>query len=193
MAALASADSTTKEPTKRQLVGFDNFKRHNPLSDKFEIKRFHSMEFYCNDATNVSRRFLWGLGMQQISKSDLSTGNKHYASYVLRSGDIVFAFTSPYSASSFTPAELEASARPFPTYDQGAANEFIQKHGLAVKCVTISVGDAEEAFKVSVANGGVPVTNPTTLVDKATGTFGHLLHIISFLPHYIYSNIPSLT
>ena len=46
----------------RQLVGFDNFKRHNPFSDKFAIQRFHSLEFYCNDATNVSRRFMWGLG-----------------------------------------------------------------------------------------------------------------------------------
>lgn len=46
----------------RQLVGFDNFKRCNPFSDKFGIEKFHSLEFYCNDATNVSRRFMWGLG-----------------------------------------------------------------------------------------------------------------------------------
>jgi len=58
MSELAAAET---KPV-RQLVGFDNFKRHNPLSDKFGVRRFHSLEFYCNDATNVSRRFMWGLG-----------------------------------------------------------------------------------------------------------------------------------
>jgi 4-hydroxyphenylpyruvate dioxygenase len=42
-------------------------------------------------------------------------------------------------------------------------------HGLAVRAVGIIVGDAEEAFRVSVANGAIPVTAPATLVDKATG------------------------
>ncbi len=29
-----------------QLVGAKNFKRHNPKSDKFNVQRFHSVEFW---------------------------------------------------------------------------------------------------------------------------------------------------
>jgi 4-hydroxyphenylpyruvate dioxygenase len=77
----------------KQLVGCNNFKRNNPLTDKFECKRFHHIEFYCADATNVSARFGWGLGLQRVAKSDLSTGNSYYASYCMKSADIVFVFT----------------------------------------------------------------------------------------------------
>lgn len=60
--------------TERKLVGFHNFVRHNPYSDKFVVQKFHHVEFYCSDATNTSRRFTWGLGMHEVAKSDLSTG-----------------------------------------------------------------------------------------------------------------------
>ena len=35
------------------------------------------------------RRFGWGLGMQYVAKSDLSTGNTTFASHVLKSNDLV--------------------------------------------------------------------------------------------------------
>jgi hypothetical protein len=40
------------------------------------------------------------------AKSDLSTGNQCYASYVLRSHDLVFAFSAPYGV------EARAYTRP---------------------------------------------------------------------------------
>jgi 4-hydroxyphenylpyruvate dioxygenase len=39
-----------------ELKGYDNFKRHNPRSDKFAVHRFHHVEFWCSDATNVCKR-----------------------------------------------------------------------------------------------------------------------------------------
>lgn len=122
--------------TDRKLVGFHNFVRNNPRSDKFEIERFHHFEFYCSDATNVSRRFVWGLGMHQVAKSDLSTGrksikklifsnfgtqgNKHYASYVVQSQQLVFAFTAPYNN-----PDVEGSQTPHPSYHQEEARKFV--------------------------------------------------------------------
>ena len=38
----------------------------------------------CGDATTTWRRFALGLGMSCVAKSDQSTGNATYASYVLR-------------------------------------------------------------------------------------------------------------
>ena len=85
------------EPKKRKLVGYANFVRSNPKSDKFEIKKFLHVEFYCQDATNTAKRFGWGLGMQTVGKSDQSTGNQSYASYVIQSGEVQFIFSAPYS------------------------------------------------------------------------------------------------
>ena len=47
-----------------------------------------------------AQRFVNGLGMRLVGKSDLSTGNQTYASYALRSGDLVMAFTAPYGLKS---------------------------------------------------------------------------------------------
>jgi 4-hydroxyphenylpyruvate dioxygenase len=42
-------------------------------------------------------------------------------------------------------------------------------HGLAVRALGIRVADAEEAFRVSTANGAVGVMPPHTLVDRLSG------------------------
>lgn len=158
------------DPTSRKLVGFEAFKLNrttNPMTDKFEILKFHSLEFYCSDATNTSRRFTWGLGMSQVAKSDLSTGNKDYASYVIKSNELVFAFTAPYSTSE--ELKQDSSKAPHPNFDQGAAHSFVVKHGMAVKAVGISVTDAAEAYHLSTSNGAIGVLPPTTLKDAKSG------------------------
>jgi 4-hydroxyphenylpyruvate dioxygenase len=42
---------------ERKLVGFANFKRSNPRSDKFDIQRFHHIEFFTLDATSLCKRW----------------------------------------------------------------------------------------------------------------------------------------
>lgn len=39
-----------------KLVGYKNFVRQNPLSDKFTVHKFHHIDFWCGDATNTSKR-----------------------------------------------------------------------------------------------------------------------------------------
>jgi len=58
--------------------------RTNPLSDRFVAHAFDHVEFWCGDAGCARRRFGVGLGMQLVAKSDQSTGNQAYASYVCR-------------------------------------------------------------------------------------------------------------
>jgi 4-hydroxyphenylpyruvate dioxygenase len=43
---------------KVELVGYANFKRHNPKSDHFAVKKFHHVEFWCMDATNTFKRWV---------------------------------------------------------------------------------------------------------------------------------------
>lgn len=69
--------------------------------------------------------------MPMVAKSDLSTQNSTFASYVLRSGELTFALTAPYSR-----ANRKAGALPpLPWYDQETAYRFLNKHGLAVRAI----------------------------------------------------------
>jgi 4-hydroxyphenylpyruvate dioxygenase len=151
---------------QRSLVGYDNFVRHNPKSDRFDIIKFDHVEFWCSDAINSSRRFTWGFGMHEVAQSNLTTGNRHCAVSVVQSNDVVFAFTAPYCNSD---EEKEGSEYPHPHYDQAQAHAFVQKHGLAVRAVGIRVSDAKEAYEACVSNGGQGVAEPYTAVDKVTG------------------------
>ncbi|CAM8887960.1 unnamed protein product [Rhodiola kirilowii] len=149
-----------------KLVGFSNFVRSNPRSDRFTVKRFHHIDFWCSDATNTAKRFSWGLGMPLIAKSDLSTGNLVHASYLLRSGELNFLFTAPYSpsiaAATAAPNNFSAS---IPTFDYSACHAFSASHGLGVRAVAIEVEDAEVAFHVSVSHGAKPYAEPIVLGD----------------------------
>lgn len=51
------ANSTQGAAAKeRVLVGYKGFKRNNPMSDKFDVKKFDHVEFWCGDALNTSKR-----------------------------------------------------------------------------------------------------------------------------------------
>ncbi|POO01193.1 4-hydroxyphenylpyruvate dioxygenase [Trema orientale] len=152
-----------------KLVGFSKFVRTNPRSDRFGVRRFHHVEFWCGDATNTARRFSWGLGMPLVAKSDLSTGNLSHASYLLRSGDLRFIFTAPYSpsiAAAGATADSPSSSAAIPTFDHSTFLSFFSAHGLGVRAIAVEVDDAELAFATSVAHGAKPFSPPLTLEDR---------------------------
>ena len=115
---------TNSVATERKLVGYDNFKRCNPNSDKFEMLCFHHVEFYCSDSTNVSRRFSYALGMPIVAISNSSSGNSLYCSTVIKSNDLCFVFTAPYGVS-FTKKKQEGSTSPHPEFSAEIAHTFI--------------------------------------------------------------------
>lgn len=148
------------ETKRRKLVGFDNFKRNNSMSDSFISKKFHHIEFWCGDANNMYRRFQWGLGMSLIAKSDQSTGNHKYCSYVLKSGELIFVFTAPYSMN-----DTVKSIEPIPGYDKDVGFDFFKRHGLAVRAVGVTVDDTDAAYNAIKANGGKCTLAPTVISD----------------------------
>nr|BAH10638.1 4-hydroxyphenylpyruvate dioxygenase [Hevea brasiliensis] len=168
-------DSVPSSAPGFKLLGFSNFVRTNPRSDLFKVKRFHHVEFWCTDATNTACRFSWGLGMPFVAKSDLSTGNVTHASYLLRSGDLSFLFTAPYSP---TIASMEnfshTATASIPTFSHEACRNFSAKHGLGVRAIAIEVEDAEIAYNTSVARGALPMGGPITLDNRAVVAEVHL-------------------
>ncbi|KAL6137169.1 hypothetical protein ACLB2K_062464 [Fragaria x ananassa] len=161
------------ETTQFNLVGFSNFVRSNPRSDRFAVHRFHHIEFWCTDATNAALRFSWGLGMPLVAKSDLSTGNHSHASYLLRSADLSFLFSAPYSPSLSDPTRPNSSTS-LPSFDHSASRAFSAKHGLAVRAVAIQVADADLAFHASVSHGAKPASPPILLDNRVTIAEVHL-------------------
>lgn len=71
--------------------------------------------------------------MTLVGKSDLSTANSRYASYVLRSNDLCFTFTAPLSRSAWV--HSPAAVCPQPIFNNEFAHEFVARHGLAVRAV----------------------------------------------------------
>ncbi|KNA09446.1 hypothetical protein SOVF_153380 [Spinacia oleracea] len=155
---MGTHSETQSMTSEFKLVGHSNFVRVNPMSDRFSVNRFHHVEFWCGDATNVSRRFSWGLGMPTVAKSDLSTGNSVHASYLLRSGDLCFLFTSPYSPSLSSPTSAA-----IPTFDFSLFTSFLTSHGIGVRAIAVEVEDADAAFQISVSNGAIPSSAPIRL------------------------------
>ena len=158
----AAAPAGAPPGAKRELLGFAGFRRANPRTDRFEVRRFHHVEFWCGDATNTARRFARGLGMVPAARSDQGTGNQHCASYALCSGELVFAFTAPLAA---TADRAAVPPPPLPWYDADAAHAFLRRHGLAVRAVGVEVADARAAFDAAVAGGARPVAPPAELRD----------------------------
>ncbi|KMT02472.1 hypothetical protein BVRB_9g204200 [Beta vulgaris subsp. vulgaris] len=155
--------------------------------DHFPVKRFHHVEFWCGDATNVSRRFSWGLGIPIVAKSDLSTGNSVHASYLLRSYNLCFLFTSPYSPSISSP-----SSSTIPTFNTSHFTSFFTSHGLGVRAIAIEVEDAEAAYNISIAHGAIPSSAPSRFRNGTILAEVHLygdvvLRYISFT----YKNKPA--
>ncbi|KAJ1417957.1 Vicinal oxygen chelate [Sesbania bispinosa] len=151
----------TESQTGFKLVGFTNFIRTNPKTDRFKVKRFHHVEFWCTDATNAARRFSYGLGIPIVGKSDLSTGNLIHASYLLRSGDLSILFSSPYSRS-ISPSSTAA----IPTFDASACFAFSAAHGLAVRAIAVEVDDSTAAFATSVSHGAIPASPPVQIHNR---------------------------
>lgn len=162
-AATVEEDGQTQAPSAPEfkLVGHAKFVRANPRTDRFPVRAFHHIEFWCSDATNVSFRFSHGLGMPLVSRSDLSTGNSAHASYLLRSGNLQFLFSAPYPSAAAAAGTSPAAS--IPSFDAARCHRFAETHGLGVRAVAVLVDSAAEAFAASVANGARPAFPPTPL------------------------------
>ena len=170
MGAGGGESNTGVIQTKEKLVGAANFKRVNPKTDRFDVKKFHHIELYCGDANNTYRRFSAGLGMKLVAKSDNTTGNHSYSSYVLQSGELTFAFSAPYGTHRAQGQDqAEGGHAPHPSFDAEGAFEFFKKQGLAGKAVGVSVADARLAYDRAVKNGAEGRVEPHVLKPTNEG------------------------
>lgn len=113
--------------------------------------------------------------MPLVARADLTTGCGACASYVLRSKQLVFAFTAPLGA----PLKPTDRPCPYPGYERGEASTFIAAHGTAVRAVGVVVEDAGAAYAAAVAGGAIAAREPLTQTD-ATGATQTTAEIILY-------------
>ena len=148
--------------------------------DFLPINSIDYVEFYVGNAKQAAYYYIQAWGFEGIAYSGLETGNKEYASYVLRQGNVTFVFTSPY-------------------HEGGPINEFINKHGDGVKVIALNVDDATYSFNETVKRGAKSYMQPKRLKDEngevvlsGIHTYGDVVHIFverknyggAFLPGY---------
>jgi len=108
------------------------------------------VRFHVGNAKQAAFFYASAFGFQVSQISDLTTGSRESASYLLTQGNIRLILETPLSKG------------------HPAASE-IQRFGDGVKDIALTVFDAEKAWKQATANGGTSAYEPRTFSD-AHGT-----------------------
>ncbi|CAI5955896.1 unnamed protein product [Closterium sp. NIES-65] len=137
--------------TPTGLVGFGSFLRNNPRTDRFKVDRFHHIEFWCGDATNTYGRFSWGLGLPVVAKSDQTTGNHTFCSFVLKAEDLALVFTAPYSEAAAITREEEMGE-----YEELGILVDVDAGGVLLQIFTAPIRDRPTVF-IAILQGVVGV------------------------------------
>ncbi len=133
-------------------------------TDPLQLIDVDHVRFYVGNAKQAAFFYAHCFGFTIDQYSDLTTGNRKTAEYLLTQGNIRFIITSAMSA------------------DHQAAVE-VMKYGDGVKDVAFTVFDAAKAWEKAVKNGAEVAYEPYTMSD-ATGsityagikTFGRTIH-----------------
>lgn len=137
-------------------------------SGLFTIYGFDHLEFTTSDAHSVTQLLKYNFGMRVTAKTGRETHNYVYASTVIESHDIKFVVTAPYLAD-LIEEEARLHKQPNPTFSSEKARNFFTTHGTGVSAVGIRVENAEEAFRITTANGAKGITQPTEIPDASGG------------------------
>ena len=122
----------------------------SPAADPLQLIDVDHVRFYVGNAKQAAYFYASAFGFEVSQISDLTTGNRMSAVYLLTQGNIRILLETPLSK------------------DHPASPE-LARHGDGVKDVALTVFDAEKAYEQAIRNGGESAYEPRTLSD-ATGT-----------------------
>jgi len=138
------------------------------------------VEFYVGNAKQAAHFYKTAFGFQSYAYKGLETGNREYASYVLKQDKIRLVLTTPLNSKS-------------------PINEHIVKHGDGVKVIALWVDDATKSWEETTSRGAKSFMKPTVETDEygevvrsGIYTYGETVHIFVerknyngvFLPGY---------
>ena len=133
-------------------------------SEELELIDVDHVRFYVGNAKQAAFFYAHAFGFEVVQISDLTTGSRSSASYLLTQGNIRFVLETP----------LEKDH---------PATEELARYGDGVKDIAFTVADAEKAYQRALANGGTSVSEPTTISDEhgtvtsaTISTYGRAVH-----------------
>lgn len=152
-----------------------------PVADFLPLYGTDYVEFYVGNAKQAAHFYKTAFGFQSLAYSGPETGNKDFASYVIRQNKLTFVLTTPIRS-------------------DNAVAEHIRVHGDGVKFLALKVEDAADAWKQTTQRGGKSFKEPETLTDpdgevvmSGIHTYGDTVHLFIerknyngiFLPGYV--------
>lgn len=109
---------------------------------------FDHVTFWVGNAKQAASYYCSRLGFEYEVYQGLETGNRDFATHVVKNGAITFAFKTPLN----------------PTGHEDWYAQYA-KHGDGVKDVAFTVDDSAGIFKKAVERGATPVAEPYELKD----------------------------
>ncbi|HLO41556.1 MAG TPA: 4-hydroxyphenylpyruvate dioxygenase [Phycisphaerales bacterium] len=136
----------------------------SPSTDPLQLIDVDHVRFHVGNAKQAAFFYAHCFGFQIEQVSDLTTGSRDAAHYLLTQGNIRFLLTSGLTAEH--PASLE-----------------VAMYGDGVKDVAFTVFDAEKAYDRAIKNGATSAAEPRTLRDAhgsittaSIKTYGKCIH-----------------
>jgi len=133
-------------------------------TDPLQLIDVDHVRFYCGNAKQAAHFYAHTFGFNVSQISDLTTGSRDAAHYLLTQGNIRFVLTT-------------GLAKDHPS------SHHVALYGDGVKDVAFNVFDAEKAWERAVKNGGQPAYEPITLKDSRGSvttagikTYGEVVH-----------------
>ncbi len=146
--------------------------------DPLKLIDVDHVRFYVGNAKQAAFFYAHCFGFQIDQISDLTTGNRSDASYLLTQGNIRLLLTTGLSA------------------DHPASQE-VARYGDGIKDVAFTVDDAQAAYEQAIANGAQSAYEPEefsdslgTVVRAGIKSFGRIVHsLVSRHGEYALENI----
>ena len=133
-------------------------------NDPLRLIDVDHVHFYVANAKQAAYFYASCFGFQIDQISDLTTGNRTEASYLLTQGNIRLLLTSGFSADHI-------------------ANQEVSRFGDGIKDIAFNVSDATAAYEQAIKNGAESAYEPIELKDElgvvvraGIKTFGRVIH-----------------
>ncbi|MBL9147373.1 MAG: 4-hydroxyphenylpyruvate dioxygenase [Phycisphaerae bacterium] len=138
--------------------------RSSSATDPLALIDVDHVRFYVGNAKQAAFFYASAFGFQVEEISDLTTGNRTSAQYLLTQGNIRLLLETPL------------------TKDHPASEE-IRKYGDGIKDIALTVFDAEKTYEAAIKNGGEKAYEPRVIKDDRGAvtvagikTYGRVVH-----------------
>ncbi|MEX0876999.1 MAG: 4-hydroxyphenylpyruvate dioxygenase [Phycisphaerales bacterium] len=147
-------------------------------ADPLQLIDVDHVRFYVGNAKQAAYFYAHTFGFRIDQISDLTTGSRTEADYLLTQGNIRLLLTTPLT-------------------DKHPAAEEVKLYGDGIKEVALTVDDAEAAYNQAVANGGESAQAPRTIEDEkgsvtvaSIKAYGRMIHtFVSRSGEYAHENL----